>query len=92
MKRVSDTDEIGATRTYRSGFDLRCRGCLPPRPFLRDEREPSKTILGHHIHSPLGMGRPLSYKGPQVRFEVLGWWEGDEENAEELPSLEYALT
>ena len=38
------------------------------------------------------MGHPLSHKGSEIRFKVLGWREGDEENAEELPSLEYALT
>lgn len=37
------------------------------------------------------MCRPLSYKGSQIRLKVFGWWEGNEENAEELPSLEHTL-
>ena len=70
---------------------LRC-GWFPPGSLFGDDAQLADAEPGHHVDSTGFLGGPLAHKAAKVDFKVFRGRKGDEENAEELPALEDALT
>ena len=79
-------------RRVARDFDLLRCGRLAPWTLFGNDAQLADAESRHYVDSPRFLRRPLAHKAAQVDFKVFRGREGDEENAEELPALEDALT